>query len=151
MSAFVIDTDAMDRAVQAICAAGRHGMIVGKFDGIDTSASDAGTLIGRRLFTLNIEAVMQRYPDTQDNPDDMPGTVGCAEYPTTYRFNGRPGARLPAGRLVAGFKALQGLRYQCSEGDVKGTPLYRELTDVIGTIAADIVERLPAYEAAPWA
>lgn len=151
MSAFVVDTATMDRAVSAICARGRYGQILSQFNGVFVDTADAPTTIGRRLFTLNIEAVMQRYPDCENDPTELPGVEGCASYPETYRFSGRlakPFARIPS--LVDGYKALRCLIYQCSEGNVVRSDLYRELESAAGEIAGEIVQMLPDYERAAW-
>jgi hypothetical protein len=149
MSAFVVDTGTMNRCVRTLCAKGRYGQVIRNFAGIATDAPNAATEIGRRLFTLNIEAVTQRYPDCEDKPEDLPGTDGCASYPATYRYRG---SRIPptSREMVAGIKALQCLRYQCSEGNVPETPLYREMVTTIGELCENIVETMPEYEAAPW-
>lgn len=151
MSAFVIDEATMHRVVQGICARGRYGRIVRQFAGISTDSPGAAIEIGRRLFTLNIEAVMQRYPDCQNDPSHLPGEAGCQHYPQIYLA---PALRTgPCGRalLVDSFEAMCCLRYQCSEGDVpEGASLYRELNGAIGAVACEIVQGLPEYEAAGW-
>lgn len=157
MSAFVVQPHTMSSAVRGICAVfGRYpNFVVPLFDGIDTSRAEAPTLIGRRLFTLNIEAVQQRYPDTIDRPQDMPGPCNSDGEATAHRiardFLYRPTARrVSTDEMVASLKALHCLRYQCSEGNVPETPLYQEITRAIGRIADAIVSEMPAYEAAAW-
>ena len=149
MSAFVIQPQTMTAAVRGICATfGRYpDYVVGLFDGIDTSRAEAPTLIGRRLYTLNIEAVTQRYPDTQDNPADLPG----AAYQIARTFTARPLGRVARpSEMIASLKALHCLRYQCAEGDVPKTALYAEITAAIGRMADAIVSEMPAYENAAW-
>lgn len=150
MSAFVVDRKCMDRIVRTLTARGRYGQILPRFAGIDTSAPGAATEIGRRLFTLNIEAVMQRYPDTQDNPDNLPGEHGAMSIATTYRAPQHSPATLARRDLVDGVKALQCLSYQCSEGNVPSTELYREIQAAIGEVCEAIVSSLPEYETAAW-
>lgn len=145
MSAFVVDITTMDRAVSAICGRNFYGQIVYKFQDIDTQLTDAPTLIGRRLFTLNVEAVMQRYPDTQDNPGDLPGMDGAAALPLTYVHT-----RSPSRGLVDGYKAIRCLMYQCSEGDADKSEVFRALNDAAGQVAYAIVATMPEYERAAW-
>jgi hypothetical protein len=141
MSAFVISPETMSRAVRAICARNSYGQIIPTFAGVDTSAKNACTLIGRRLFTLNVEAVMQRYPD--DNASEY-------AYTETFELLTPNNPAMHRGKaLIAGYKALGSLAYQCSEGDVPQTDLYRELRTAMGAIAEQIVTNLPEYEAAP--
>jgi hypothetical protein len=145
MSAFVIDEGTMNRVVRAICHKNRYGQVIRKFMGIDTSERDAPTRIGRLLFTLNIEAVMQRYPDCEEKPGKLPGSYDAPVLPQTYR------AKInPMGTLVDGYKAVRCLIYQCSEGDVDQSECYRALDAAAGEIAHCIVSGLPAYEAAGW-
>ena len=151
MSAFVIDKQTMDRVVSGICAKERvNGQVIRRFSGLDTTIRTNGTEIGRRLFTLNIEAVTQRYGD-----DDLPGPCDV---------NGKSTARLDAARyvwaahpandqetMIRSMKAMQCLSYQCAEGDVpERAALYRELKAAIGELAEAIVEKMPTYSAAPW-
>lgn len=156
MSAFVVDTATMDRVVRGIVGRARYGQIIRKFGGIDTSEGSAGTRIGRLLFTLNVEAVFQRYPGCENNPDSMPGPVGddgrseALSMAADYRYGGRAAPLLDTEALVHSCKALQCLRYQCNEGDVPLTALYRELELAIGEIAMEVLEKMPCYAAAPW-
>lgn len=155
MSAFVVSDDCMKRVVLAICARNRYGQIVPRFDGIHTQDENAATEIGRRLFTLNIEAVFQRYPDTQDKPENMPGPVDSSGKSTALkdaaRFVGpRRLTTYATETLVDSVKAMRCLGYQCAEGDIPETKLYRELREAIGAVACEIVDRMPAYEKASW-
>lgn len=158
MSAFVVDTETMDRCVSTICARGRYGQIINVFAGIDTERRDARTEIGKQLFSLNIEAVMQRYPDCEDNPGNLPGPCDEDGNSTALRqrdmyCNLGSSRNLQRARqpfLIDGYKALQCLRYQCSEGDIDQKPLYQALSEAIATIAEEIVESLPEYEKAAW-
>jgi hypothetical protein len=150
MSAFVVDTKVMNRVVGVICAGSRYGQIVRRFGDIETNTSDAPTLIGRLLFSLNIEAVMQRYPDTQDSPENMPGVDGCMAYPGSYRFPGRPPGKKTSNELIDGYKALRCLIYQCSEGDADQSATYKALTDAAADVAHEIVSRTAEYEKSGW-
>lgn len=67
MSAFIVTGETMARAVQGICA------VIETFHGIGTASSDAPGRIGRLLYSMNIEAVTQRYPDCDATPQDLPG------------------------------------------------------------------------------
>lgn len=149
MSAFVVSTDTMKRACLAICGRNRYGQIIRTFAGIRTDEPDAATKIGRRLFTMNIEAVYQRYPDTQDT-GQLPGNGNDLELPTTFRCPEPRPLPMATGALAAGIKALGCLRYQCSEGDAPESPMYQALEEAIGVLSYEVVARMPEYEAAPW-
>lgn len=157
MSAFIVSKECMDNVVRAICARSRYGAVIRTFDGLDTQEPGAATEIGRRLFSLNIEAIYQRYPDTLDQPNNMPGPCDTKGKSTALRM--RDAYKAPAmsrspiyppDELVAGVKALKCLAYQCAEGDVTETPLFKELEAAAGSVAVEIVHRLPAYDAAEW-
>jgi hypothetical protein len=150
MSAFVIDRQTMDRVVSGICARDRsYGQITRTFAGFDTAERKNGTEIGRQLFTLNIEAVTQRYPDCADDPSNLPGPQDAARQASDYLWGGS--AANDQESMIKTMKAMQCLRYQCSEGDVpETTGLYRELCMAIGKLAENIVRKMPTYEAAEW-
>jgi hypothetical protein len=152
MSAFVVDTDTMDRCVRAICARGKYGQVIPHFAGLDTSKPNSLTDIGRRLYTLNVEAVQQRYPDTIDSPDDMPGPIEpipAAQLP--HRYTHTQGKHvIDFDAAVGCLKSLHCLQYQCTEGDADESGIFAELSKAIGTFADHLIQSLPAYERAPW-
>lgn len=151
MSAFVVSPQTMTRVVTALLGRSQYDhAVIREFAGLDTGAADAGTKIGQRLFKMNIDAVRQRYPDTVANPEDMPGTYGCAKLAKTYKFTGRAGSRLSLKEWVECHKALHCLQYQCSEGNVPQTAQFKELHAAIGSLADHIVSLLPEYETAGW-
>ena len=144
MSAFVIDTNTMDRCVRTIMGNGRYGTFCNTF------GTGSAEWIGRQLFEMNIEAVMQRYPDCRDTPDNMPGWQGCETMAETYQAPRLASGRLMRPALCDGYKALTCLRYQCSEGNVTETVLYKKLCECIADVANEIVTGLPEYDAAVW-
>jgi hypothetical protein len=154
MSAFVIDAGAMDQVIRALFGRTRYGQIVPRFDGAFTAPGHPGsadpTETGRKLFTMNVEAVTQRYLDCRANPKDLPGPAGAHLLPTAYRAPERLARPLDQATMVACYKAIKSLLYQCSEGDMPDSPLYGELERAAGQIAGDIVRDLPAYQAAAW-
>lgn len=48
------------------------------------------------------------------------------------------------------FKATSSLLYQCSEGSVPDSQLYKGLKNARATMAIRIVSKLPEYEASKW-
>ena len=99
--------------------------------------SRLGSAVGTALREINVEALKQRYP----------GRLSEHELNTSYEFSGRVDAH-PAVLL----KALQCLQYQCAEGNVPETVLYRELGRVIDLVVAaeGPLTGTPEYERAPW-
>lgn len=155
MSAFVVGEDTMLRVVRGICAQSKYGPIVRQFAGFDTQTADAPTKIGRKLFAMNIEAVKQRYPDCRAKPADMPGPIGdddkslAPKLARCFKASCVPN-KPDRAEMVAVYKAMSCLEYQCSEGNIPETPLFAELTKATAAVAESIVRELPEYGAAPW-
>ena len=92
------------------------------------------------LFQLNVDAVNQRYgPGEAEKfrPLDF-------QYSSTV--TGWGDSRIM--NAIRALKSLQCLIYQCSEGDVPQSPLYRMLRDTESAIARWIVSTMPEYEMA---
>ena len=53
--------------------------------------------------------------------------------------------------LIRIYKAMNCLSYQCSEGNVPESPLFKQLEAAIGAVACRVVDLLPEYEKAAWA
>lgn len=86
--------------------------------------------IGAALFAMNARAVRQRYGDKSRAP----------------RYTHRSVTLSP----VSAFKQLACLLYQCSEGTVPKSLLYRALEDAKRDLAVEIVYELPEWHTAPW-
>jgi hypothetical protein len=52
--------------------------------------------------------------------------------------------------MVSLYKSLQCYLYQCGEGAVPGTALYKAVQNIADTLARYIISDLPEYEAANW-
>ena len=155
MSAFVIDSATMGRVLRGLFARNRWGQFVAQFDGEYTAPGDSRsadpTTVGRKLFAMNIEAVMQRYPDCRGNPRDLPGPRCAHALANEYQApTFAVGATHALRSLVHFYKAIQCLLYQCSEGNVPESPLYQELQRAAAELAGGIVRELPEYETAAW-
>jgi hypothetical protein len=131
MSAFIVSTDCMHRVVDAIMEDHRRNSE--PFAGIPKESPDAADMIGRQLFQLNRRAVLDRYP-------------GDEEYAAVPAYSHHP---LRASK-VARFKAIRCLLYQCSEGDVPESPIFKQLEDVSWDLAYTIISELPEWECADW-
>lgn len=128
MSAFVVNKATMDRVVSDWCSDQYH----------PGSRFDAKQLddVGRKLFRLNCAAVNARY---RDEP-------GMDPLCRTYKFSRYDCPWTAMQRL----KAMKCLLYQCSEGKVPETPLYKELEARIASRMDEIISELPEYKAAGW-
>jgi hypothetical protein len=101
----------------------------------EAARAAAGTAIGRKLFALNRRALRERY-----------GAKASGIVLPRYTFTP------PAGKisLAQSYKCAACLQYQCAEGNVPESRLYRELDRALGHIAAAIVEASPEYDRAEW-
>jgi hypothetical protein len=65
-------------------------------------------------------------------------------------INPYPASVLKPANMVSLYKSLQCYLYQCCEGKVPETALYKALQNIANTLARYIVSDLPEYEAANW-
>ena len=97
------------------------------------TVEEQAAVFARRLYEMNLEAVNQRYSDGAF--DD-------------YGYKYRP--TMPMHNKYALLKQIQCLTYQCSEGDVPETDLFKRLESIQRALALDIVTNTKEYEAAAW-
>ena len=116
MSAFIVSEKTMNRAVHALMPPG--------------APCEACDEMGKQLYRLNAEAVLQRY----GRPDDVPDYKYAVVFPA----------------LIQQFKSLRCLIYQCSEGTVPQTVLYQSLLRREMDLASQIVGNLEEYDRADW-
>jgi len=104
--------------------------------GIDTSIPGWAEIPGHEMFQLNIKAVDARY-----------GEGEAAKFRTlNYRLE-----HTEAVPLEQVLKSLHCWLYQCCEGDVPETELYKFFdTDVRLYLMTKIITHLPEYEEAYW-
>lgn len=133
MSAFLVSAKTMQQAVEAVLIAENT-----EWDHPAEVRAPVVTALGKELFALNQSALAARYGDN----DPPPGFRGKAFDP--------PGRKVGA-QNIQHLKSLQCLIYQCSEGEVPETALFKRLEAAEGKLALKIVQGLPAYEAARWA
>lgn len=137
MSAFIVAPATIDAAVSAIYDHLTHRawnqLRAGDylFDTIKVRDKTDLQKLATALYELNHRAVDARY--NEHNPREF------------YRFQYITGIE-PA----FGIKQIQCLLYQCSEGDVPETGLFRALEKIAGEMCFSIVSRSSAYERAPW-
>ena len=142
MSAFVVDTSTMTRAVTALLAKHHGSSIFGRVGMTHTDERNAGTEIGRAMFALNIDAVKQAYPR-----DSAMWSCTDAE---TFKYRNDDFRPTTQAQLIDGYKALRCVVYQCSEGNVPQSDLYQALEEASHVIADIIVSETPEYKKAAW-
>ena len=92
--------------------------------------------LGMAMRDLNIQGVCARYTD-----DKVEVLVGKDTYQYTSGF-------MPS--RIEAYKNLQCWLYQCAEGDVPETDLFKAFEQVRANMAGHIVNRLPEYDKAGW-
>lgn len=135
MSAFVVDDSTIDRIVTFL-GHSDHDYLARIFRPLGYNPATEPEAFAQALFDMNCKAVDQRYPDHparryfHPEPYRHQTNFNCAD--------------------IGVLKAAGCLRYQCSEGDVPETPLFKALDDFIGALAYHVVCGLPEYEKAEW-
>lgn len=124
MSSNIVDDKTIDRIISAL----NQSNLINQIEGPHI---EDFSKFGQELLNLNISAYDQRYG----------GKIGKYNYIFTE-------CQVTS---VQGLKSLRCLLYQCSEGDVPDTKLYKQMRTVSGDLAQYIVENLPAYDKAEWA
>jgi hypothetical protein len=138
MSAYIVEDETINKIMAGIVGAIHNGgyphfqLTVGFY--AKCGAVDPQTL-GELLFDLNIQGVEARYGE------------GEAEKfrPLDYKYQ----SVLPLGD-ISFLKSLQCLLYQCSEGEVPETPLFKAMEKLSHDLALHIVESSAKYESATW-
>lgn len=143
MSSFVVKDKTINRIV-GYFKMGRNQewaqRMILKETGLDITKTGDDETFGKLLLMLNIQAVNDRYAETED---------GTAEL-LTYRFESK--SYLDGG-MVAAFKSFQCFMYQCSEGAVIDTDLYKLMKELKGNMAERVIETMldKQYDKAEWA
>lgn len=133
MSAFMVSEKCFRAALAAMIAADIT------IDGQRTSKMDCATLdrLGQRMLAANVEALGERY-----------GKEAAAEaYLSAVGYSLNPALKTPK---VQQLKSLQCMSYQCCEGYVHETAIYRLMTEAEGGLAQDVIRDLPEYKEASW-
>jgi hypothetical protein len=124
MSAFIVSNKTMNQAIEAMRLCGFN------HDGVYLDDPDHIKVLGAELFKLNASAVAQRYNEPEEE--------------TEFKFEWQDCNKFQA------LKSLQCLIYQCSEGNVPETKLYKILRECESAMKNLIIDDLPEYEAAKW-
>ena len=91
--------------------------------------------LGKALYNLNIEALKQRYGNHINAETEGE--------PYKYEFNAYTS-------IFQALKNAECLVYQCSEGNIPTTKLYKWLKDFINKLRAIIVDGINAYKLVNW-
>lgn len=144
MSAFVVDDKTINRVVTYLRddrdLKDWFGHQVSKRLDISILSQDGLAQLARLMHVTNVQAVQQRYPD--EPAETLPGPIREAGEHFHFRYE-------LTGRMQA-LKSLQCWLYQCAEGNVPESAVYRLMERVKAEMALAIVSDLPEYERAEW-
>lgn len=137
MSSFMVSTDCMSYIINGLFW--NHGFK----NFISTSILDQQNLheykdfrnLADRLFEMNQKALLQRYDDKPDSD--------YVKIPK-FEINDKPVSDLQL------LKSLQCLSYQCCEGNVPKTKLYKWVETIIESLKSYIISKMPEYDKAKW-
>ena len=137
MSAFVVQDKTINNIVSYLYLSRYLDMTIRKAKelGYNVKSAIGQNLLAQSLYDLNIEAVRQRYPNSE--------TSRKTEGDYVYAFN-------PYVSTIQALKSAECLHYQMSEGEVPKTELYKWLTDCINSIKSLIINELEEYKNASW-
>jgi hypothetical protein len=135
MSAFVVDTDTLNKIVSEMysqCADGEMSLDFQVSDDVHYNLDFKYDLdrLTNDLHQMNVRAVNQRY-----NTEDQPETL-IHEFMVV--------------RTIAAYKALRCFLYQCSGGDVPDEPLFKAMYELSNDWAHHMVMDIPEYDLQPW-
>jgi hypothetical protein len=105
-----------------------------KYD-IDLVSANWDDKLANAMFQLNVDGVNARYGE------------GEAEQFRPLNFTYKPEMYYTRVQVL---KSLQCWMYQCCEGDVPKTKLYRFFEEIENHLALKIVDSLPEYQKAQW-
>ena len=139
MSSFIVDNETINKIVS---------YLYGKAVGGDTSVVSLGLVkmgfdlsdplhterLANAVFDLNVAAVKARYGEAEGEGFPLPTF--------TYVFT-------PATQIEV-IKALECWKYQCTEGRMPASELYKAMTVTHHLLCTDYIHQTKEYEAAPW-
>ena len=90
--------------------------------------------LAHAMFNLNVDAIQARYGEADGEGFPLPSF--------TYVFT-------PATQIEV-IKAVECWKYQCTEGELPSTFLYKAMKQTLSLLCSDYIHQLDEYEATPW-
>jgi len=132
MSSFIVEDKTIHRILNWVQSNqyDNHNSMFVPFELKNTNHADM-TNLGKKLIALNYKATNSRYNEKLE--------------PVSYKFDW-----LTNISDVQSLKSAECLRYQCSEGNVPKTKLFKLLNQLIHGMQNKIIHTITAYEQAEW-
>lgn len=106
-------------------------------------------VVHEALFSMNVEAFCQCYPGENGERTRYPEEISDFTPLPCYPEAGFP-PHLTRKRLVQAYKSVGCLLYQCGEGDIPDSALYKALRNFEADLARELVQGSEEYEEALW-
>jgi hypothetical protein len=132
MSAFIVADETLDIIVTNLKNRKQVKFNKKPVIGCHMDQPNANNKLGQKLLNMNACAVDGRYPDNTDNITQL------------YHYQDIEVSKMQF------LKSLQCFVYQCCEDPVVNSPEYKELQELTGEIAMEIVDDMPEYKIASW-
>jgi len=97
-----------------------------------------------RLKILNLESLNQRYGDNWDDVDAEVSDERFDKYPIRIMNN------TPAPSLIQSLKHVQCYLFQCNEGNVPDSSLYKDVEKLQNGLIWEIISNMKEYNQATW-
>jgi len=137
MSAFIVSNETMQTVVYAVMNANASD-VVGPLAKLRAEGPEA---VGNALLRMNTRAVNSRYCERTRAPTYEHGSEW---------FSLIDGQRFPAPSEAQQFKSIACLSYQCSEGKVPNSALFKALHVLKAEIAIAVAHASPAVKSSVW-
>jgi hypothetical protein len=138
VSAFMVSTETIHEVTRVLLEGGKSLGRPYEHEPYE-SRVEVGTELGRKLIQMNARAMGARYNEEPEVTEAL----------ASYRY--REHVRLPTRKdLCQTVKALDCYLYQCTEWDVAGERLYKQVEELRDCLVRHIVHELPEYETADW-
>ena len=141
MSSFIVEDETINRIVSYLSYAQYQEFwqrqIKKKYN-FDLKAFEGRQSLGRFMFNMNVKATGQRYSESEFGIGDMRSMI--------FEYNDS----VWAGDTLQVYKSIKCWLYQCSEGSVFDSEDYKFFERIQGSIADDIIDKMPEYENAVW-
>ena len=98
----------------------------------------------KRLKILNLESLNQRYGDNWDDVDAEVSDKRFDKYPIRIMNN------TPAPSLIQSLKHVQCYLYQCNEGNVPDSSLYKDVEKLQNGLIWEIISNMKEYQESTW-
>ena len=98
----------------------------------------------KRLKILNLESLNQRYGDNWDDVDAEVSDERFDKYPIRIMNN------TPAPSLIQSLKHVQCYLYQCNEGNVPDSSLYKDVEKLQNGLIWEIISNMKEYQESTW-